>query len=433
MPFTASRPSLSSAPRHAPVSASNLTTVESHQHRTSQTSSPRTLTATAQGPSSGVIHVGGAPTLRAEVIWILKSISDHHSYSSNEGISEIFKAMFSDSEIAATFTSGKNKTSYITKFGLAPFITKELVKEVNEASGGFVVMFDESLNKTTKTKPLDIHLRYWSGDHVALRYLGSQFMGHGKAVDLLKHFKECITDLDQRIMVSISMDGPNVNWKFLELLQRELGEQYAGKQLAVVGTCGLHTLHNSVKAGFNAWQMEKILRALHTIFLNVPARREDFIAVTKSSTFALPFCGHQWVENLPVAERALQIWPNILKYVAAVRTKDVNNPATSSFDTIEVAAKDPFVIAKLEFFTAVCRTVSPFLTRYQTDEPVLPFIAHDLAELLKSLLRRFVKIDLLRDATPAQLVRLDVTEKEATVPVRAIDIGIGAENAIKLT
>ena len=81
-------------PPNAPVStsASNLTTVESHQHRPSQ-------------------------TLRAEVIWILKTIRDHHSYSSNEGISKLFKAMFSDSEIAATFTSGKNKTSYITKFG----------------------------------------------------------------------------------------------------------------------------------------------------------------------------------------------------------------------------------------------------------------------------------------------------------------------------
>lgn len=51
---------------------------------------------------------------------------------------------------------------------------------------------------------------------------------------------------------------------------------------------------------------------------------------------------------------------------------------------------------------------------------------------LQSILRRFIKIDLLRDATPARLVRLDVTEKEATVPVRAIDIGIGAENAIKV-
>lgn len=52
-----------------------------------------------------------------------------------------------------------------------------------------MVMFDESLNKTTKTKQLDIHLCYWSGDHVASRYLGSQFMGHTKAEDLLKHFK----------------------------------------------------------------------------------------------------------------------------------------------------------------------------------------------------------------------------------------------------
>lgn len=170
----------------------------------------------------------------------------------------------------------------------------------------------------------------------------------------LYHLQECISDLDQRRMVSISMDGPNVNWKFFEMLQQEHGEHNGGKQLAVVGTCGLHTLHNAVKAGFISWHMEKILRALHFLFLNVPARREDFINVTGSSTFALPFCGHRWIENLPVAERALQIWPNILKYVAAVRNKDVNNLPTSSYDTIEVAAKDPFVIAKLEFFTAVC-------------------------------------------------------------------------------
>lgn len=108
------------------------------------------------------------------------------------------------------------------------------------------------------------------------------------------------------------MDGPNVNWKFFEMLQQEHGEHNGGKQLAVIGTCGLHTLHNAVKAGFISWHMEKILRALHFLFLNVPARREDFINVTGSSTFTLPFCGHRWIENLPVAERALQIWPNIL-------------------------------------------------------------------------------------------------------------------------
>lgn len=88
---------------------------------------------------------------------------------SNKGISKLFKVMFSDSEIATTFTCGKNKTSYITKLGLAPYITNELIKDVNEANGGFVAMFDESLNKTAKTKQLDIHLGHWSGDHVASR------------------------------------------------------------------------------------------------------------------------------------------------------------------------------------------------------------------------------------------------------------------------
>ncbi len=48
---------------------------------------------------------------------------------------------------------------------------------------------DESLNKMTKSKQLDLHIRYWVDDHVQSRYLGSQFMGHATAVDLLKHFK----------------------------------------------------------------------------------------------------------------------------------------------------------------------------------------------------------------------------------------------------
>jgi len=59
--------------------------------------------------------------------------------------------------------------------------------------------------------------------------------------------------------------------------------------------------------------MEKFLRPLHTIFNNMPARREDFCNHTKSKIFALPFCGHLRIENLPVAERALVIWPDMMK------------------------------------------------------------------------------------------------------------------------
>lgn len=95
--------------------------------------------------------------------------------------------------------------------------------------------------------------------------------------------------------------------------------------------------------------------ALHYIFYNVAARREDFTSVTGSSTFPRPFCGHRWVENVPVAERAVNIWPMLSKYVDAVEKKKVPNPNTASYDTILSAQSDDFIIAKLQFFLSVAR------------------------------------------------------------------------------
>lgn len=39
-------------------------------------------------------------------------------------------------------------------------------------------------------------------------------------------------------------------------------------------------------------------------------------------------------------------------------------------------------MAKLQFYTALARTFTPFLKKYQTDEPVLPFLPKDLTELM---------------------------------------------------
>lgn len=101
-----------------------------------------------------------------------------------------------------------------------------------------------------------------------------------------------------------------------------------GVQLVCVGSCGLHTLQNAFKCGFTAWQIDKLLRAMHTLFHNVPARREDYITVTNSTVFPLSLCGHRWVENLSVVERALAVWPSLLLYMEAVKMKKLPNPAT---------------------------------------------------------------------------------------------------------
>ncbi|KAL1252682.1 hypothetical protein QQF64_017375 [Cirrhinus molitorella] len=106
--------------------------------------------------------------------------------------------MFPDSELAATFSCGKDKTSYLVKFGIAPFIKQQLISEVSKDS--FVVMFDESLNRSTNNKQMDLHLRYWAGDRVQSRYFGSQFLGHATAQDLLHNFMSLLRFVKKELL-----------------------------------------------------------------------------------------------------------------------------------------------------------------------------------------------------------------------------------------
>ena len=97
-------------------------------------------------------------------------------------VGELFKCMFPDSDVAKTFVCGGDKMSYVTKCHLAEYIKRDLVSKVN--NGPFVLVFDESMNHTTKTNLLDLHAHFWDEGQVKSRYLGSQFMGHATARDL---------------------------------------------------------------------------------------------------------------------------------------------------------------------------------------------------------------------------------------------------------
>src|SRR4029434_11053956 len=86
-----------------------------------------TLQANATAPATTSdlrVTMGATPTLRAEALWCLNTAVKHHSLNSNEGISELFKEMFPDFDIANLFTCGKDKTGYIIRFGLASFFKK---------------------------------------------------------------------------------------------------------------------------------------------------------------------------------------------------------------------------------------------------------------------------------------------------------------------
>jgi len=110
--------------------------------------------------------------LKSEVLWTLRTNSSHYSYNSNENIEKMFRLMFPDSQVAAKFTCGSRKTSNLCVFGLAEHFKEMLMKAVK---GYFTILFDESLNKKSQAKQMDIHVRFWEGNKVVTRYFGLVF------------------------------------------------------------------------------------------------------------------------------------------------------------------------------------------------------------------------------------------------------------------
>ena len=370
--------------------------------------------------------------LKSEVLWTLKTISSHCSYNSNENIEKIFRLMFPDSQIAAKFTCGSRKTSYLCVFGLAEHFKEMLMKAVK---GYFTILFDESLNKKSQTKQMDIHVRFWDGDKVVTRYFGSQFLGHATADDMVKHFEESVVNSGLPVcnLTQISMDGPNVNWKCFKDMQKKLSDDYE-TILINIGSCGLHIVHNSFKTGATAaeWKVEALLSSLYYLFKDSPARREDFLKVSGSTRLPLKFVNHRWLENEPVCERALELWEDVLKYVKAAESKQITKPGNKSYETIVEATKDKLIRAKLQFFKCVAGQIQPFLATFQSDKPLTPFLSSKLCNLIRSLMRRFVKKEVLSEASTAdRLVKLDVTDKSIHVSYKKIDIGFLTEKALK--
>ena len=68
--------------------------------------------------------------LKAEKLWTMKLITSLYSFNSSKDTSQLFSAMFSDSQIARQFACGEGKAAYCCVFGLAEHFKKLLQDSV---------------------------------------------------------------------------------------------------------------------------------------------------------------------------------------------------------------------------------------------------------------------------------------------------------------
>ena len=276
----------------------------------STTTAATTLSASASPDEIQVVsspkpppYVISEDVLEAEICWCLHMVQSHLSYSSCDPMAAVFKRMFKADPVAQGFQMKKDKARYLIIYGIFPSLKAQLVCII-KASPWFSVSFDESLNRHQQKCQMDVNIRYWDNEkHIAQSvYYDSKFLLRPNAENLKGAILDAIKELELRKFLHLAMDGPSTNWNVLDLINDH--QVASGFSITIsIGSYSLHILHGAFQTGItkSGWCLGQLLRALHKIFDESPARREVYIRVGSSDKFPLKFCATRWIEDQPVA------------------------------------------------------------------------------------------------------------------------------------
>lgn len=353
-------------------------------------------------------YISKNDVMKAEILWALQYVFKQSYARSFNDSSELFPLMFPDSDIAKKFQMKKDKLGYVITYGLGPYFQNQLAKIIRECDI-YAVSFDESLNKISQKGQMDLIIRFWRNNEVNTRYLTSTFLGHATAADLLMVFTTVFKEhsLNLKNMLQVSMDGPNVNKKFLKDLISYLNDSQDYPEIVDIGTCVLHIVNNSYKTAHTAtdWDISQFLRSIYNFFKDFPTRRADFTHYTHSSEFPLKFCSTRWLENSKVMERAMKILSPLRIYVKSV---EKNPPNSDNYEKMKNFLNDELLDSKLGFLISISVELEPFLGKYQTDWPMLPFMRNDLYNLMKDFISKVVKASVMTNVkTVTNLLEID--------------------------
>ena len=190
---------------------------------------------------------------KSEILLAVHSILTYATQRTMEKCVKLTKVLFLDSKIPQQLELGRTKLGYLLQFGLAPHYKEQLFSSLLLATGfapKLCILLRRGIyNYISKRKQMDVHVLYFHEEkqQVIRSYIGSHFLGHAITEEIFQliqavHGKVGLT----HNLVQVSMGGPNVNWKTVEIVKeyREHNDP-DGPDLIEIGSCGLHVLHGA--------------------------------------------------------------------------------------------------------------------------------------------------------------------------------------------
>nr|CAD7403695.1 unnamed protein product [Timema cristinae] len=117
------------------------------------------------------------------------------------------------------------------------------------------------------------------------------------------------------------------------------------------------------------------------------------------------------------------------KPVRVIRSSKLAKHSTYAPSKGNRAACDPFLKCKLAFCKTIADECQPFLQRFQTSKPMTPYLFEAVEKLLRYLMNRCVKPDLMKCTGP-KLLSIDTKKSENLILSKNIDIGFATKRLL---
>ena len=134
----------------------------------------------------------------------------------------------------------------------------------------------------------------------------------------------------------------------------------------------------------------------------------------------------RWLENLTVANKSITLLPYIKEYCNQAALNKTEPKEHAGYQSVKKAInEDKLLKAKHLFWISLAQDFQPFLKMYQTEKPMVPFLASDLQNLLRSVMNRFIKENVLSSANSfTKVAKVDVSLDNNKKTCKERDIGI---------
>ena len=103
-----------------------------------------------------------------------------------------------------------------------------------------------------------------------------------------------------------------------------------------------------------------------------------------------------------------------------------------SFEVVNISVLDPLIVAKLNFFGFIAGHLMPYLTTYQSQKPLIPFLYDDLQSLYVELLGLSIKSEILEACRfdGKELLKINMHNVKNHMKKHYMHIGCGAQQEL---